>query len=81
MLLVQGSWYPPVKNYAPVQYFPHLLVMILNAKSNNIILWAYPQDYAKKHTLRYNVYAPVHFLRSGTISPRIFGHDIERQKQ
>ena len=36
------------KFYAPVQFFTHFLVMILNAKNSKIILWANLPDYAKK---------------------------------
>ena len=34
--------------HAQVQFPPDFLVMILNAKNSNIILWAYLPDYAKK---------------------------------
>ena len=36
------------KFYAPVQFFTHFLVMILNAENNKINLWANLPDYAKK---------------------------------
>ena len=36
------------KFYAPVQFFTHFLVMILNVKNNKINLWANLPDYAKK---------------------------------
>ena len=36
------------KFYAPVQFFTHFLVMILNAKNSKIIFWAYKPYYAKK---------------------------------
>ena len=41
--------------YAQVQFPPDFLVMILNAKNSNIILWANLPDYAKKNRLRYKL--------------------------
>ena len=41
--------------YAQVQFPPDFLVMILNAKNSNIILWANLPDYAKKNRLRYTL--------------------------
>ena len=41
--------------HAQVQFLPDFLVMILNAKNSNIILWANLPDYAKKNRLRYKL--------------------------